>query len=99
MMVSSETSGFPFQLMEIYENKRCSILFHLLVAGGRCATVTARPVSSAKACSSFFHKRFLTPLEPPPSEVMRSSVLPGYKAWPIVRHQRRIDSTANAAVS
>src|SRR5215210_4339488 len=38
-------------------NSRCSVRFHLLVPGGRCATVTARPVSVAKRCSSRFHSR------------------------------------------
>lgn len=40
-------SGRPRQLKVIWENRRYSILFHLLVPGGRCATVTARPVSAA----------------------------------------------------
>ena len=41
--------GFP---------QRCSsILFHLEVPGGMWHTVTASPVSSAKAASSAFHAR------------------------------------------
>src|SRR4029453_9226365 len=46
--------------------------FHLLVPGGRCATVTARPVSSAKRCSSRFHSRTRAPLLPPQSAGMTS---------------------------
>src|SRR3954465_5173620 len=54
----------------MWARSRCSILFHLLVPGGRCATVTARPVSSAKRCSSRFHSRTRAPLLPPQSAVM-----------------------------
>ena len=38
MTVSSSSSGFPLQLMLINENNLCSILFHLLVPGGKCVT-------------------------------------------------------------
>jgi hypothetical protein len=31
----------------------------------------------ANSCNFFFHKRFLTQLDPPPSAVMSSSLLPG----------------------
>jgi hypothetical protein len=33
-------SGRPRQFMVIWENSRCSILFHLLVPGGKWQTVT-----------------------------------------------------------
>ena len=33
-------SGLPRRFRVIWENSRCSILFHLLVPGGRWATVT-----------------------------------------------------------
>src|SRR5665811_64667 len=42
-------------------------LFHLLVPGGRWATVTVRSVSAAKAASSIFQARTRDPLDPPPS--------------------------------
>src|SRR4051795_794370 len=99
MIVSSEVKGFPRQLMEMWENNRCSILFHLEVAGGRWFTVMDSPVSFASCCSSFFHSRLRTPLEPPPSEVMRSRVFFGYSALPTLFHHRLMDSTANEAVS
>src|SRR3954453_19485732 len=51
-------------------NSRCSIRFHLLVPGGRWATVTDSPVSSAKPCNSRFHSRTRTPLRPPQSAVI-----------------------------
>jgi len=41
----------------ICENSRCSILFHLLVPGGRWHTVIPRPVSAAKWASSIFQAR------------------------------------------
>jgi hypothetical protein len=40
--------------MVIWENSRCSILFHLLVPGGKWQTVISKPVSAAKAASSAF---------------------------------------------
>ena len=43
----------------IWQNKRCSILFHLLVPGGKWQTLTCKPVSSANRCNATFHKRDL----------------------------------------
>ena len=37
------TSGRPRQFFVMWENSRCSILFHLLVPGGKWQTVIARP--------------------------------------------------------
>src|SRR5215217_5055719 len=54
---SWETSGRPRQFIEMWENRRCSIRFHLEVPGGRWHTVTARPVSAASLPSSTFHSR------------------------------------------
>ena len=45
------------QFMVIWENRRCSILFHLLVPGGRWQTVICRPVSAASFASSIFQAR------------------------------------------
>jgi len=56
-MTSWETSGRPRQFIEIWENSRCSIRFHLEVPGGKWHTVTARPVSAASLPSSTFHSR------------------------------------------
>ena len=63
--------------MVMWENSRCSILFHLLVPGGRCATVTAKPVSLAKRCNSRFHSRTRTPLLLPQSAVISNRVAVG----------------------
>ena len=60
-MVATTTSwlvnGRPRQFMVIWENSRCSILFHLLVPGGKWQTVISSPVSAANAASSAFHNR------------------------------------------
>src|ERR1700677_4122818 len=102
-MVSTITSwlikGLPRQLIEMWENKRCSILFHLLVPGGRWHTVIARPVSAASAASSVFHCRVRYPLEPPPSALISRRVALGAGIFPALRHQVLMVLTANAAVS
>jgi hypothetical protein len=54
------------------EQKRCSILFHLLVPGGKWLTEISSLVSSASFCNSSFHNRTRDPLLPPPSAVIRS---------------------------
>ncbi len=46
-------------------------------AGGRWQTVMGMASSSAKACSSRFHKRTRTPLLPPQSAVIRSRLASG----------------------
>src|SRR3954469_3095773 len=43
--------GLPRQFWVMKANSRCSIRFHLLVPGGRWATVTDSPVASAKPCN------------------------------------------------
>src|SRR5438132_14213422 len=48
------------------EKRRCSILFHLLVPGGRWLTVISRPSSLASSWSSRFHSRTREPLLLPP---------------------------------
>ena len=58
------------QFWEIKQNIRCSILFHLLVPGGKCETWMVRFSSLASCCNSFFHSRFRQPLLPPPSALM-----------------------------
>src|SRR5680860_777031 len=92
-------SGVPRQFMVMWENNRCSILFHLLVPGGRWATVTWRLVAAAKAASSLFQARSRVPLEPPPSAVISSRSAWGEAAAPSWSHQLRSVATANAAVS
>jgi hypothetical protein len=46
-MTSWLTKGLPRQFWLMKENKRCSILFHLLVPGGKWHTEMCKPVSSA----------------------------------------------------
>src|SRR6187200_673024 len=56
--------------MVMKANRRCSILFHLLVPGGRWVTVIFRSASLAKRCSSRFHSLTCGPLLPPQSAVI-----------------------------
>ena len=98
-MTSWLVSGLPRQFIEMWENSRCSILFHFEVPGGRWHTVILRPVSAASLASSVFHSRVRYPLEPPPSAVISSRRAAGQAAWPALAHQPRIVATANAAVS
>src|SRR5260370_4474031 len=63
--------GLPRQLMLMKEKSRCSILFHLLVPGGKWHTVIGNLSSSASFCSSTFHRRTRYPFDPPPSAVTK----------------------------
>ena len=54
-MTSWLVRGRPRQFIEMWENSRCSILFHLLVPGGRWQTVICQAGSVARAASSVFH--------------------------------------------
>src|SRR5712691_9793277 len=92
------TSGFPRQFWLMKEKSRCSILFHLLVPGGKWHTAIATPVSSANRWSSSFHRRTRDPLLPPPSAVISTVLACGYAVFPMAYHHRRMLSTANAAV-
>jgi hypothetical protein len=65
-------SGWPRQLRLMYEKSRCSIVFHLLVPGGKWQVVMVRPVRLASCCSSHFQSRSRAPLLPPASAVMSS---------------------------
>src|SRR5687767_1687087 len=97
--VAKLTSGLPRQFIAICENRRCSILFHLLVPGGKWQTEIDKPVRLANFCSSHFHNRNRDPLLPPASAVIRRSFAPAYAGRPISFHQRRIELTAKLAVS
>src|SRR2546427_4720551 len=55
----------------MWQNIRCSILFHLLVPGGKWHTEMPSPLSLANRCNSTFHRRQRLPFEPPPSAVIR----------------------------
>ena len=50
-------SGRPRQFMVMWENSRCSTLFHFDVPGGKWQTVISSPVSTARAASSAFQAR------------------------------------------
>src|SRR5712691_3755258 len=99
MMTSWLVSGRARQFLEIWENSRCSILFHLEVPGGKWQQVISSPVWAARAARPVFHAPAWYPLDPPASAVTSSRRAPGYRSLPRVSHQQRIDSTANAAVS
>jgi hypothetical protein len=72
MMTWWLVSGRARQLREIAENSRCSILFHLLVPGGKWQQVICSPVWAASSASPVFHARVRYPLEPPASAVISS---------------------------
>src|SRR5215469_2714431 len=98
-ITAKEINGLPRQFLLIKANSRCSTLFHLLVPGGKCNTVIPIPRSSAKTCSSAFHKRTRYPLLPPLSAVINNSFALGYLILPTTDHHFLIVSTANSAVS
>src|ERR1039458_4875528 len=86
------------------ENSRCSILFHLLVAGGEWKTLLALPSSSASAssassCRCSFQVRDRLLLLPPASAQIRIRLAPCFLWRPASFHHRRMLSTANSAVS
>src|SRR6478735_12248733 len=91
--------GLPRQFMVMWENSRCSILFHLEVPGGRWQTVIVRPVAAARAASSVFHSRVRDPLEPPPSAQISSREAFEWRGLPTCCHQVAMVFTANDAVS
>ena len=72
MMTSWLVSGRPRQARVIWENSRCSILFHLEVPGGKWQQVISSPVSCASCASPAFQARFRQPLDPPASQVTSS---------------------------
>jgi hypothetical protein len=81
------------------ENSRCSILFHLLVPGGKCDTLSVFPNSFDNSCSLVFHSFTRAPLLPPESAVMYIRSARGYSQAPTSYHHFRMLSTANSAVS
>src|SRR5664279_993439 len=77
MMTSWDSKGRPRQFRLIAENSLCSILFHLLVPGGRWQTVMVSPVWAANPASSVFHSRSRDPFDPPASAVINNLREPG----------------------
>src|SRR5215469_18907439 len=89
-ITAKEISGLPRQFLLIKANSRCSILFHLLVPGGKCNTVIPVPSPSAKICSSAFHNLMRYPLLPPLSAVIKKSFAFGYLLLPTTGRHFRI---------
>ena len=99
-MTSWLMRGLPRQLVEMKLNRRCSILFHLLVPGGKWQTAICRPVLIGEALQ----------LELPEAGAtgVRASAVSGdrQRRWrsgsaflPIVCHQSMDRGQANVAVS
>ncbi len=57
MTTSWLVSGRPRQFIVMWENSRCSTLFHFDVPGGKWQQVISSPVSAASAASPVFHAR------------------------------------------
>jgi hypothetical protein len=68
--------GRARQVRVMWQNSRCSILFHLEVPGGKWQTVISSPACAASAASSAFHARLRWSLEPPASQVISSRLAP-----------------------
>jgi len=77
MMTWWLASGRARQVRVMWQNSRCSILFHFDVPGGKWQTVISSPVSAASAASSDFHARLRWSLDPPASQVTSSRRVPG----------------------
>src|SRR5207244_4521868 len=89
MIVSREISGLPLQFIVMNENRRCSILFHFEVPGGKWHTSTSSPVSSTNFCSSIFHRRVRLPFVPPQPAVIVRREAGGERSQPRRPPQRR----------
>src|SRR5665213_1311042 len=92
-------NGSACQLMLINENSLCSILFHLLVPGGKWHTLTSNPVSLANCCNSVFHNLLRELLLPPPSAVISIFFAAPNFSFPYPSHQFLTVATAKPAVS
>ena len=90
-MVACVSKGRPRQFWLMKENKRCSILFHLLVPVGRWQMWRSRPPSLANCCSSHFHRRTRLPLLPPLSAVISNEQALGQAG------RRRVEACFDAA--
>ena len=91
--------GRPRQFSVMWQNRRCSILFHLLVPGGKWRTVKFMFNSVANPSSAIFHKRLRLPLLPPPSAVIIKRVARGKRCRPICCHHKWMLRAANSEVS
>ncbi|KOT96412.1 hypothetical protein ADL07_28390 [Streptomyces sp. NRRL F-4707] len=59
----------------------------------------SKPLSKAKAARCFFYVQLRESFEPPALAVISNQVASGWCTWPRRCRQRRMDSTANSAVS
>ena len=98
-MMSWLARGRPRQFMVMRENSRCSILFHFEVPGGKWQQVISSPVSAGQVRQPGLPGP--GPVAVGPAGVGGDQQPPraGVVFRPRPCHQRRIDSTANAAVS
>src|SRR5258708_4540486 len=92
------TSGCPRQLRLMYEKSRCSIVFHLLVPGGKWLVVIVRPVRLASCCSSHFHRRSPLPLLPPASAQLGAGGVRAPRAPPQERPPRVVPAAVPRAL-
>src|ERR1017187_381299 len=83
----------------MYENNRCSILFHLLVPGGKWQTVISKFNSFANCCSEVFQSLVRELLLPPPSAVISNFPTSSYWLLPMFFHHSLMLNTANSEVS
>ena len=77
------TKARPRQFCVIWQKSRCSILFHLLVAGGKWQTLISKPISWLSRARHHFQRWQRELLLPPPSAVISSFVAFGYCGAPI----------------
>jgi hypothetical protein len=66
------TGGLPRQFFPMKENSRCSVLFHLLVHGGKRETLNVFPGSFDNSRSLVFRSFTRAPLLPPESAVTQT---------------------------
>ena len=92
------TSGLPRQFCEMKLNRRCSILFHLLVPGGKWQTTTS-PVSSARLLQLGLPESGAVAVRAAAVGRDRQRLGVGVALWPSCSHQARIEATENWAVS
>src|SRR5215468_7362299 len=74
-LIADQRSSPPVLVMK--ENMRCSILFHLLVPGGKCETWICKPVTLARPCRPTFHSRERLALLPPASAMISNCFASG----------------------
>jgi hypothetical protein len=69
--------GRARQVRVTWQNRRCPVLFHLLVPGGKCMTSVRSPVPAARTASWSFRKWLRQSLAPPASQTISSRAASG----------------------